>query len=87
MTSIEDVLQSLLSDKSVAEALSEKLGKHDNNTNDVKETMPSNPKFEQKINLIKAIIPMLDEKTSENAKFLIKLLSLISVIEELQQSQ
>jgi len=59
--------------------------KDKNESND--ENPRKNERLEQKINLINAVIPLLGEKTSEQAKFLIKLLTLISVIEDMKQSQ
>ncbi len=92
MSSIESVLQTLLSDKSVAETLSMQLSRIENSKekgeNEATEEFPqNNERLKQKINLINAVIPLLGEKNTELAKFLIKLLTLISVIEDMKQSQ
>ncbi len=92
MSSIENVLQTLLSDKSVAETLSKQLSKIENpkeigENTDAEENPQRNERLEQKINLINAVIPLLGEKNSQLAKFLIKLLTLVSIIDNMKQSQ
>lgn len=94
MSSIENVLQSLLSDKSVTNALSKHISQANTenestvpDTQNGADTPKANTRLEQKINLINAIIPLLSENAAEKAEFLIKLLGIISVIEEMKQSQ
>lgn len=47
----------------------------------------SNIRLQQKINLIKAMIPLLSSKNAEYAQFIIKLLTMMSVLQNLKYTQ
>jgi hypothetical protein len=47
----------------------------------------SNIRLQQKINLIKAMIPLLSSKNVEYAQFIIKLLTMMSVLQNLKYTQ
>ena len=52
------------------------------------ETSPNeNNKLQQKINLINAMIPLLNGNGAEYAQFVIRLLSMLSVLQQLKNSQ
>lgn len=90
MTSIETLLQTILSDKSTSDTLAAVLSSkeqqsQDTNVNSNIDTYTDMPeRFKQKINIIRAIMPILDEKTSEQAKFLIKLITIMSLIDSIK---
>lgn len=87
--SIESVINLLTGDKTVAKQLinfSKSINNKDNDDNSTALTthqQESTDRLQLKINLINAIIPLLSDKATEQAQFLVKLLSVISVIKKI----
>ena len=87
---IENVLDLLTSDSQTASQLISLIktaagGKDDENTkSNSLQTTEEKDKLQLKINLINAIIPLLSPKGAEQAQFIIKLLSVISVMRQLK---
>lgn len=91
--SIDTILELLTSDKDkvtdLKEILIKILGSQNVKTSQsamIEET-GSNIRLQQKINLIKAMIPLLSSKNAEYAQFIIKLLTMMSVLQNLKYTQ
>ena len=86
--SIDTILELLTSDSQKANELKSFLGSFaENNNSQADVTAITDTKLQHKINLIHAMIPLLNTKGTEYAQFVIKLLSLISVLQKLKNSQ
>lgn len=88
--SIEGILSLLTKDSSVKQELL-KLTKPTNDEKSISSHDDNNPtentdRLQLKINLIRALVPLLSEKATEQAEFLIKLLSVISIIKQIQST-
>ena len=88
--SIEGILSLLTKDSSVKQELL-KLTKPTNDEKSVSNHDDNNPtentdRLQLKINLIRALVPLLSEKATEQAEFLIKLLSVISIVKHIQST-
>ena len=88
--SIEGILSLLTKDSSVKQELL-KLTKPTNDEKSISSHDDNNPtentdRLQLKINLIRALVPLLSEKATEQAEFLIKLLSVISIVKHIQST-
>ena len=89
--SLENILSLISGDKNATEKLLDIANSLSEKSNDVKNEASNiatnqDDRFSLKINLLKAIIPLLSEKAAQQAEFLIKLLTIISVIRQLNSS-
>lgn len=87
---IETVITSLLAEKNTGNALSEILkgindkNKAGNYDTEAKITEETNIKLQKKIDAISSLIPLLSDENAEQAKFIIRILSIAKFITELE---
>lgn len=80
--SIESAITSLLSDNNTVKKLETLLKSNNDNEN----TKPNNEKskqFQQKIDILKTIEPMISEKNREHISFIIKVLNIAKLLSEI----
>ena len=86
MNSLDSVISTLLSDKNTAKTLENLLTNKNENATPDKKTSVQNEKsshIQRKIEILKAIEPMIGEKNSEHIRFFIKVLSIAKLIIEM----
>lgn len=80
--SIEALLNLLSENKDVTDSLKNVLNGSHELTNDHQNTTVTEDKLALKINLMNAIIPFLSEKSKEHAAFIVKVLQIISLLQQ-----
>lgn len=86
--SIESVINLITTDKDATEQLiSLTKSITGQETSNVSKQQPeTTDKMQLKINLINAIIPLLSEKAAEQAHFLVKLLSIVTILNQIKNN-